>query len=506
MQVATVLLAAVVLLSGCTRRNQDFCCTTAEACARHGGDGTLRPCEDPERPFCDNEGEYEASGGVGRTCIPLPGQPCTGETCDDPDSPVCFEGICVGCGDAEDCGPDRPVCGELDHVCAGCQDAADCERVADRPFCEAGTCIGCRGADDCTEPSAPFCDQDERVCRGCEGHGECDSGVCDLGGGACVAADRILYVRTTGTDAGDCPAAAPCKTVQYAVEQIEGERMWLLIAPGTYAENVVLQDVTARLVGPGAAIEASGVGLPVLRAVDTDLAIDGLTLRYASGGADPGLADGVYCISGGTGAAARLALRQVTITSSDGHGVESHGCELRIERSTLRENELGGLLADGARFEVTNSFLVRNGAEAAVIGGARLEGAATSRFEHNTVADNRTADGLPAGVECAGGAVLRNNIVWGNRAGAALGDDDEQVDGNCAHEYSLIGPRPESGNGNIPAENPRFVDPEEGDYHLTGESPAIDEGTAGDVLVDHDGEPRPAGDGPDVGADEVPAD
>ncbi len=30
------------------------------------------PCQDPERPFCDLNGEYPASEGVGRTCIPYP--------------------------------------------------------------------------------------------------------------------------------------------------------------------------------------------------------------------------------------------------------------------------------------------------------------------------------------------------------------------------------------------------------------------------------------------------
>jgi Regulator of chromosome condensation (RCC1) repeat len=31
-----------------------------------------RPCDDPERPFCDIEGQYPASEGIGRTCIPTP--------------------------------------------------------------------------------------------------------------------------------------------------------------------------------------------------------------------------------------------------------------------------------------------------------------------------------------------------------------------------------------------------------------------------------------------------
>ena len=30
------------------------------------------PCQDPENPFCDLHGDYPASNGVGRTCIPNP--------------------------------------------------------------------------------------------------------------------------------------------------------------------------------------------------------------------------------------------------------------------------------------------------------------------------------------------------------------------------------------------------------------------------------------------------
>ena len=48
-----------------------------------------------------------------------------------------------------------------------------------------------------------------------------------------------------------------------------------------------------------------------------------------------------------------------------------------------------------------------------------------------------------------------------------------------------------------------------GDYHLDGASPAVDapptgSGTGSLLAEDVDGEPRPAGAGPDTGADEVP--
>ena len=50
-----------------------------------------------------------------------------------------------------------------------------------------------------------------------------------------------------------------------------------------------------------------------------------------------------------------------------------------------------------------------------------------------------------------------------------------------------------------------FVDPEAGDYHLADGSPAIDMGDPPSAPTDHDGVPRPQGDGPDAGAFEAPS-
>lgn len=50
--------------------------------------------------------------------------------------------------------------------------------------------------------------------------------------------------------------------------------------------------------------------------------------------------------------------------------------------------------------------------------------------------------------------------------------------------------------------DPRFVDPAGGDYHLGAGSAAIDVGGDAGVTTDIDGDPRPIGLAPDVGADE----
>jgi hypothetical protein len=51
--------ALLVAMAGCKRIDPLFC-------------SEEKPCTDPERPFCDLLGEWEASEGVGRTCIPCP--------------------------------------------------------------------------------------------------------------------------------------------------------------------------------------------------------------------------------------------------------------------------------------------------------------------------------------------------------------------------------------------------------------------------------------------------
>jgi len=61
-----------------------------------------------------------------------------------------------------------------------------------------------------------------------------------------------------------------------------------------------------------------------------------------------------------------------------------------------------------------------------------------------------------------------------------------------------------SGDGSITVLNETAGDPlfEVDGYHLREGSAAIDEGVATDVTTDIDGDRRPLGDGPDVGADE----
>ena len=87
--------------------------------------------------------------------------------------------------------------------------------------------------------------------------------------------------------------------------------------------------------------------------------------------------------------------------------------------------------------------------------------------------------------------------MWGNNPAARA-----EVSGDaCAYRFSLIGPVEVAGDGNL-NEAPSHVDQAADDYRLQRGSTGIDAAADSDVTIDHEGDERPAGAAPDMGADE----
>ncbi len=94
------VLAFGLVASACTRKVELFCDENT-------------PCTDPARPFCDLTGEYPASEGIGKTCIPDPfgGTPDAGQV--DASSP---DAMPRQCDDSEMCdGKDNDCDDEIDE-------------------------------------------------------------------------------------------------------------------------------------------------------------------------------------------------------------------------------------------------------------------------------------------------------------------------------------------------------------------------------------------------------
>jgi hypothetical protein len=128
---------------------------------------------------------------------------------------------------------------------------------------------------------------------------------------------------------------------------------------------------------------------------------------------------------------------------------------------------------------------------------------------HTTLARNSGGDG--AGVTAYNGVVAMTNTILVDHSVGITTNFTSTVNlestlwgsGDWANDLDMGGP------GSFTSANdywiePSFVDADEGDYHLTIDSPAVDIGHATSVNRDIDGHGRPVGPAPDLGADEVP--
>jgi hypothetical protein len=93
--------------------------------------------------------------------------------------------------------------------------------------------------------------------------------------------------------------------------------------------------------------------------------------------------------------------------------------------------------------------------------------------------------------------IITNCILWANTGEAIYDDSSTPVVTYSDVEGGY------TGEGNIDSD-PRFVDPDSSDYHLSSESPCVDAGTDAGVYDDFEGDPRPQGNGYDMGYDESP--
>jgi len=154
-----------------------------------------KPCTDPDRPFCDLNGEHPASDGIGRTCIPDPdpdgGDPDGGPGAEPGvDAGFCAAGEFVQCSDDDS----AIYCNEQGtaHVTVDCGDECNPDEQ------------GCR-----CEPETSICMDNKTIRCGSAGLVEeietCALG-CDVGGERCTDVDPSNGLATYLDLTDDAPA------------------------------------------------------------------------------------------------------------------------------------------------------------------------------------------------------------------------------------------------------------------------------------------------------------
>ncbi len=408
--------------------------------------------------------------------------------CDQTQSPP----VCV----AMPGGPDAPVADGSIDAAPACTDSSTCA-AAD-----------------------PICDQTTHTCRGCIADTECTGGVCIEYNGKCVPDANVLFVGMMGSDGGSCTRMAPCATFGYAFTLVNATMYVVRVGDGNYVEPIHLPSNggATQVVLSGEDRDPAGATFSPL--TSPGMLFDGGTNVLLEGFAvmnSPG--DGIQ--ARGTLVASRLdvsnnssnGINQSSMDASGGMrvvdskltnnqqlGVLSGKGYVDVERDYVIGNQGGGIRTQQGPITIINCIVAKNGSLTSNVGGLRLDNltVAGSDIELDTVAYNSIQAGTNApGVQAGNTVAITNMILADNGAAGSA-----QMSSNVAVTHSLFegGPQPQ-GMGNKTG-SPAFKDITNGDFHITAGSMAIDNATTTTIGVDIDGETRPYGAGPDMGADE----
>jgi len=158
----------------------------------------------------------------------------------------------------------------------------------------------------------------------------------------------------------------------------------------------------------------------------------------------------------------------------------------------------GGVrIASCPAFTLTNNIVARNAVSST--GSGIAIHSSTGRLAHNTIAENRTGDQVGVLVESSGIVTLTNNIIVSQSVGISRTSGTTVVAQYTLFESNGLNYAAGVNNTNQVA-GPAALFP---NYHLRSMSGAIDHATPlAWVTSDVDGEARPIGALPDVGADE----
>jgi hypothetical protein len=210
--------------------------------------------------------------------------------------------------------------------------------------------------------------------------------------------------------------------------------------------------------------------------------------------------------------AGNLIVDNVAEFAGGGVDLETHtSATPHIVRNTFRHNSAnsqgGGLRALIADARVENNFFVANQATegAGVFVESEPAHPVSATLVHNTWVGDSAEDEAVRVRGCVA-ASLVNNIIADFGIGIT---NTTPASGTVTADYTLFDNTGiKYGNGVVSTNEvsgaPEFVNVGEGDYHITTRSGAFDAAVDLGVSTDIDGDRRPSGAAPDVGADEVP--
>lgn len=258
------------------------------------------------------------------------------------------------------------------------------------------------------------------------------------------ATGAAIVDATNGNDASTtCGTAAPCKTITHALS-ITPPRAVVLVKPGTYAEQVVIQrNVTltsttpyAAVIQPPASLVADPTGANSLVFVGAPASIVGIS-NMTIQGAGPGncqLTTGIY-VTAGT-AISITGNKVLTIGDPNcgyslairfGNSASSYAAAGSISNNVVSAYVLRGIIVDGSNANVTGNTVTGLGATTTYSpAGIVIRSGAQSSVSGNTVTQNAVGTLCPYHADgillfgLSGVVSITNNSVTGNDEGIGI--------------------------------------------------------------------------------------
>jgi uncharacterized repeat protein (TIGR01451 family) len=167
--------------------------------------------------------------------------------------------------------------------------------------------------------------------------------------------------------------------------------------------------------------------------------------------------------------------------SGSGGGMYLNKSDVKLTNNVVADNQASswgdGLYIATSAPRLLHTTIARNG-----------ETGLDVRYDSSVELVNTILVGHEVGVQVASGNTVNlEATLWGS--GSWINDDDWDGAGTVNHTLDYW-------------DDPGFADGDAGDYHIIQTSATIDAGVDAGVLTDVDGEPRPAGFGFELGADE----
>jgi hypothetical protein len=343
-------------------------CSGGQQGRRADGGRDSVPDGGPDARFsCTHTGCSDSSAPVCNTTTGACVQCLQTADCKGAASPICntTTNTCVQCLQTTDCAAaTSPICDTTANACRGCSTGPECAAISpSTPACAStGACVACVGNGDCTTATKPICDTTANTCRPCASDAECPAnpGVC-MADGHCAAAGEVIFVQfnSAGCPSPDGSAAKPYCAPNDAVTALTSTRHIIVIV-GAAGDRMKLNTTGLSPVVIGRKDSGGNVGsIPAGPATAVAVSSDTVLIRDLTVNA------GTTSTSTGilvTGSSTNVTLIRVMAALGTGLGVDAEsGATLAMNGCSVSGNGAGGILLNGAAFDIENTTVVKNG-------------------------------------------------------------------------------------------------------------------------------------------------